>query len=437
MLFVVNLRDLESFSIRVESLQEEILASEYKNPEAVKQSPLLTISDAAKYVGISRKTFNDLIADESIERTTPKKIIEKDGVKTEKTMPAKFSLEQLEKIRQHLKANKQKGNYTNGRPAHTKKPYTLMIGNLKGGANKTTVAIHLAQWLALNGYKVLGIDSDPQGSFTSLMGFLPYEYKGLPDDAYCVDEVNTLYPLYADNEPLRPVKTYWENLDIIPANIDVYSAEFSLPARQIRDGEAFYDILAKALVTKEEDWPTEFDTHYDDGQYIGDIYDPDDYDIIIIDTPPSYSYATLNAINAADSMVVPVPAQHLDILATGIFFKQMVSVFSDLEEIFGNKKEFDFVLGLKTKMSESFEALQNGGRISAVFRESLINTPFLISKAITVASDFNKTAYELQNTDIIGRTTLKKSLDNLEAIHLEIESKIKHFWEAQAELEIK
>ncbi|WP_044411176.1 AAA family ATPase [Thiomicrospira microaerophila] len=433
---MVNFKDLESFSIRVESLQEEILASEYKNPEAVKQSPLFTISDAAKYVGVSRKLFNDLIADESIERVTPIKTLEKEGVTIEKTMPAKFTLDQIEKIRQHLKANGQKGNYTNRRPKHTKKPYTLMIGNLKGGANKTTVSIHLAQWLALNGYRVLGIDSDPQGSFTSLMGFLPYEYKGLPDGAYYVDEINTLYPLYSDNEPLRPVKTYWQNLDIIPANIDVYSAEFSLPARQIRDGESFFDILAKALVTKEQDWPTEFDTHYN-GEYLGDVYNPDDYDIIIIDTPPSYSYATLNAIQAADAMVIPVPAQHLDILATGIFFKQMVSVFSDLEQIFGFSKEFDFVVGLKTKMSENFEALQNGGRISAIFRESLINTPFLISKSITVASDFNKTAYELQNTDIIGRSTLKKSLDNLEQIHLEIENKIKQFWQIQTKLEIK
>jgi len=433
---VVTLDDLENFSIRVESLQEEILASEYKNPDAVKKSPLLTISDAAKYVGVSRKTFNDLIADPKIDRTTPIKTIDKDGVATEKAMPAKFDLEQIEKIRQHLKSNGQKGNYTNRRPKHAKKPYTLMIGNLKGGANKTTIAIHLAQWFALNGYRVLGIDSDPQGSFTSLMGFLPYDYKGLPDDAYYVDEINTLYPLYSDNEPLRPVKTYWQNLDLIPANIDVYSAEFSLPARQIRDGESFFDILSKALLTKEEDWPTEFDTHYDD-KYLGDVYNPDDYDIIIIDTPPSYSYATLNAINAADSMIVPVPAQHLDILATGIFFKQMATVFSDLEEIFGTQKEFDFVLGLKTKMSENFEALQNGGRISAVFREALINTPFLLSKAITVASDYNKTAYELQNTDIIGRSTLKKSLDNLEAIHLEIEAKIQQFWNEQPQLEIE
>lgn len=432
---MVNLEDLQNFSIRVESLQEEILASEYQNPNAVKRSPLFTVSDTARHVGISRKLFNDVIADPSIERTIPVKTFEKNGESIERDMPPKFNLNQIEKIRQYLKENGHKGNYTNRRPAYTKRPYTLMIGNLKGGANKTTVAIHLAQWLALKGYRVLAIDSDPQGSMTSLMGFLPYEYEGLPSDAFFVDEINTLFPLYHDNEPLRPVKTYWENLDIIPANIDVYSAEFSLPARQIRDGEAFYNILEKALDTHIEDWPTDFDTHYE-GQYLGDTYNPDDYDIIIIDTPPSYSYATLNAINSADSIVVPVPAQHLDILATGIFFKQMVSVFGDLQEIFGDSKSFDFVLGLKTKMSESFEAQQNGGRISAVFREALINTPFLISKAIATASDQNKTAYELQNTSSISKATLKKALDNLEDIHLEIELKIKQAWAEQRELEI-
>lgn len=432
---MVTLDDLELFSIRTESLQEEILASEYHNPEAVKQSPLFSISDTAKYVGVSRKTFNDLIANPDIERVIPTKEVENpDGTVSEKTLPAKFNLEQMEKIRQYLKENKQKGNHTNRRPSSRKRPYTLMIGNLKGGANKTTISIHLAQWLALKGYRVLGIDSDPQGSFTSLMGFLPYEYKGLPEGAYYVNDINTLYPLYSENEPLRPVKTYWQNLDIIPANIDVYSAEFSLPARQIQSGEPFYHILAKALETHPDKWDTEYDTHYEDGEYLGDCYNPDDYDIIIIDTPPSYSYATLNAINAADGMIVTTPAQHLDILATGIFFKQMASVFRDLKELFGIEKTFDFVLGLKTRMSESLEAQQNGGRISAIFREAMINTPFLTSKAITVASDINKTAYEIQNTDVIGRATLKKTLDNLEEINEEIEAKIKQHWKAQKDL---
>jgi len=423
---MISMEYLEDFSIRVESLQEDILASEYKNPSAVKQSPLFTISDTANHLEISRKTLNDVLLDKSVERTIITKESVKDGVTTVKALPAKFTLEQIEKIRQHLKKNNQTGNHSNRRPANTKKPFTLMIGNLKGGANKTTIAIHLSQWLALKGYRVLAIDSDPQGSMTSLMGFLPYEYRGLPEGAFYVKEENTLSPLYNYNAPLRPVKTYWQNLDLIPANIDVYSAEFSLPARQIRDGEAFYDVLNQAINTKRDEWEGEEDVH--------EIYDPDDYDIIILDTPPSYSYATLNAINAADSLVVPVPAQHLDILATGIFFKQMATVFNDLHEIFGMTKEFDFVLGLRTKMSEALEALQNGGRISAVFRESLINTTFNVSKAINVASDYNKTAYELQNTDLINKATLKKTLDNLDAIHKEIESKIKQSWSAQLEL---
>lgn len=413
------------------------MAAEYLDPLAVKKSPLFSISDSAKVIGVSRQKLNALLRDPGIKRTVITKTVNKDGFCVEKKMPPKLSLSQIEKIRQVLKERGQVGNHTNRRPEHTKKPFTIAISNLKGGVGKSQYSVLISQYLSMIGFRVLYLDSDPQGSGTASLGFHPFEYEGMPEGSFFVDDINTLEPLYCNEEPLRPVKTYWENLSIIPANIELYSAEFSLPARQLRGEGNFHDLLSMALSTEPEDWHFEFQTHDDDGAYLGKPYSPSDWDFIIFDTSPSYSYATLNALNAADALIVPVPPHTVDIISTGVHFRQMYSVFKDIRDLLDDEKTFEFILGLKSKMTNSFEAEQNGGTISAVFRETMINTPLYLSKAITVASDHGKTVYEIQGNNLIGAATLKKTIDNLELIHEEILSKVRKAWQQKKSRSLK
>ena len=89
---------------------------------------------------------------------------------------------------------------------------TIAIANFKGGVGKTTTAITLAQGMSLLGHKVLVIDTDPQGSLTTLFGILP--------DAE-VEEQDTILPLVMGSETsiryaIRP--TYWDGIDLVPAS---------------------------------------------------------------------------------------------------------------------------------------------------------------------------------------------------------------------------
>lgn len=156
---------------------------------------------------------------------------------------------------------------------------TITVANFKGGVAKTTSAVTLAQGLSMRGHKVLLLDLDPQGSATTLFGVLP--------DAE-VETEHTAMSLFTGEQDnlqyaIRP--TYWPNIDLVCAAPLLYGAEFHLPARQARDaGFEFWRVLDRGLdLTREA------------------------YDVIVIDTPPSLSYVTINALMAADGVIMPCP----------------------------------------------------------------------------------------------------------------------------------
>ena len=148
----------------------------------------------------------------------------------------------------------------------------IAIANQKGGVGKSTTAINLSACLAAKGEHVLTIDIDPQGNTTS----------GLGVDKYNLD--SSLYELLLGNAEVKNtfIKDVYDNLDLIPSNMELSGAEIEL-----------FEFDNKEYVLKE-------------------IVDKlkRRYDYVIMDCPPSLSILTLNALVAANSVLVPIQCEY-------------------------------------------------------------------------------------------------------------------------------
>jgi len=192
----------------------------------------------------------------------------------------------------------------------------VITAQLKGGSAKTTTTMCLAQGLTLRGRKVLVIDLDPQASLSELCG-LYAEKDVTPDD--------TVLPYIYDQEvdgglEARVQSTYRDGLDVIPAHTELIGAEFHLPAMQkMKPGFRFWTVLRQGLEPLRKR-----------------------YDYILMDTSPSLSYLNLNALLAADAMVMPMVPENLDFISSLSFWR----LFSDVSKSFikyEQDKKYDFI----------------------------------------------------------------------------------------------
>lgn len=276
----------------------------------------------------------------------------------------------------------------------------ITVINFKGGSGKTTTAAHLAQKLALDGYRVLAIDLDPQASLSALHGFQP-EFDLLNG--------GTLYDAirYDDPVPLSSViqKTYFTGLDIIPGNLELMEFEHDTPrALAARGGNLFFTRIADALSEVEAD-----------------------YDVVVIDCPPQLGFLTMSALSAATAVLVTVHPQMLDVMSMCQFLLMTSNLLGVVADA-GGDMSYDWLRYVVT-LYEPGDGPQNQmvSFMRSLFGDHVLNHTVLKSTAISDAGLTKQTLYEVEKGDFT-RATYERAMESLNAVNGEIAALIQQAW---------
>lgn len=330
------LANSENFLQRMHELGQE--------PAAQKElRRLFSPSEAAEMVGRDRTT---------LARAESEIGIEPPARNPENNRRVGYTLEQVQAFRQHFET-------LPWRDAATDQPIVVACQNFKGGVGKSTTCVNLAHYLALKGYRVLVVDTDSQATTTSMFGYVP--------DAE-IDEDSTILPYLSGFQTTLDYavrKTYWPNIDLIPACLALYEAELAivmhLAAQQDVDKRVqFFMELKYGLQTV-----------------------ADRYDVILLDSPPALGMISINVLMAADALLVPSAARMFDFSSTVQFFRMVHNYIGKIDP----SKQYRWISVLTTLFDQRYESQKQFFEVmrtcfgDSVFRRVFFHSAEVINSA--------------------------------------------------------
>lgn len=370
--------------------QLQVLRERLFPPEAKKELRSFSTAETAKLIGVTESYIRNLATTE-------------DGPIPEKSATGRrrYTLEQVHALRQHL--SRGKASYV-PRRKDSDHLQVIAVTNFKGGSGKTTTATHLAQYLALHGYRVLAVDLDPQASMSALFGYQP---------EFDVNENQTLYGAIRYDDQRRRLaeiirKTYFTGLDLVPGNLELHEFEHDTPrilANGQDDGDGlFFMRVAKALHSV-----------------------ADEYDVVVVDCPPQLGFLTMSALCAASAVLITVHPQMLDVASMNQFLAMTSQLLAVVRDNGGNL-DYDWMRYLVTRhepndgpQSQIVAFLRN------LFGERVLTPMMVKSTAISDAGLSKQTVYEAPR-ESMHRQTYDRAIESMDAVNADVEKLILQAW---------
>lgn len=270
-------------------------------------------------------------------------------------------------------------------PRRPKGSRAIRLGcfNFKGGSTKTSTCFNLAGFFALYGWRTLVIDADPQGSLSTMFGFSPEDVN--PEHTL-LPALNSVSSQDLFNQiTLSPLKTHIDGLDLVPANLEMIGADFDITAafmERLPAARDFYACVDRAIRTVEHN-----------------------YDIVLIDGAPAFSFAALATMWAADGMIIPVPPASPDFKATAAFCAMASSGLQSLATRAGDPERqwapVMFVHNRVKSRSQSSEVIQ--GLSKEAFGRHLCEAGIPDTSAIPNALARQMSVWEATPSDVDSR----------------------------------
>ncbi|SMX51165.1 AAA family ATPase [Actibacterium lipolyticum] len=351
-----------------------------------------------------------------------------------------YSLEEINEIRRRLKVNRK--SLMPYRPAG-KRAIRAAIANFKGGAGKSTVALHFAHAAALDGYRVLCVDFDPQATLSHSMGLsdVAEEYTvwgvmardliretermnatamgaesgtALPQRRLPSSVTDMGLSDLRVNDFIRP--TCWPTIDIVPSCANAAFVEFaSAQYRHLNPEWSFFAAVSRYL----------------------DSLPDDAYDLILFDCPPAIGYQSMNAVFAADVLYIPSGPGYWEYDSTTSFIGQLAEALEDLSQFngvvpagtLGLPKVFQDVRFLLTRYEQGNElhrAMQSA--FQKVFKDRMAEHPIEMTRAVEQSGRFLSSIYEMDYREMT-RETWRRARVSFDRAYEEFKDNLTTAWD--------